>query len=362
MSLKTIIIAIFLCFFQNLKAQKFDTQSIDKFWDLVGTLKQDIPISDAAWTDFYNQKGNKIWFDASRGLDKNYPEAYRKCMEIVFMPSKKAVLNGYLKDINSRGLDTVFVKQLYEEYALNEAGLRHYYKRMRETAYMDSVYALACKVLPKNFVKPQQKIDTLNIFIHGIETSAMAGRKGIFFALGGLYRIELSQFGALGAHELHHVLRESQVKEKIDTTDEFAVLGLNDCLNEGSADLLNVPNIINLPQFERLRKFQLEGSEDILKTFDNWLKTAYLSKGKTTKSYDAVKELFKYSGGHNPGYYMADVIQRNGFFGDLREHIGDPFYFLMLYDEASKRDKNVSFKFSKESIKYAKLLQKKYLK
>jgi hypothetical protein len=30
MNLKTIIIAIFLCFFQNLKAQKFDTKSIDK--------------------------------------------------------------------------------------------------------------------------------------------------------------------------------------------------------------------------------------------------------------------------------------------------------------------------------------------
>jgi Putative zinc dependent peptidase (DUF5700) len=357
-----LFILLFLLKFNTLNAQNFDTKSIDKFWELTAHLKQDKSISDSLWTDFYNQKANKIWFDASRNLDKNYPESYRKCMEIVFMPSKKEVLNGYLKNINSRGLDTIFVKGLYEDYALNEAGLRQFYKRMTETAYMDSVYVLASKMLPKNFVKPQKKLDTLNIFIHGIESSAMAGRKGIFFALAGLYTIEKTQFGALGGHELHHILRESGLKETIDSTEEFAVLALEDCLNEGSADLINVPNVINQPKFERLRGFQLEGSEDILKTLDNWLKTAYLSKGETHKTYREVQALFRYSGGHNPGYFMADVIERNSFWEDLRANITNPFYFLKLYQKAAKKDLKKPFLFSKDSLKYVAYLEKKYLK
>jgi hypothetical protein len=364
--MKNYFLALFILLFshkfQTLNAQKFDTKSIDKFWSLVTIMKADKPITDSLWTDFYNEKGNKIWFDASRNLDKNYPESYRKCMEIVFMPSKKVLLNGYLKNINARSLDTIFVKGLYENYALNEAGLRQFFKRMKETAYMDSVYFLASKMLPKNFVKPQKKLDTLNIFIHGIESSAMAGSKGIFFALAGLYTIEKTQFGALGGHELHHILRVSLLTEKIDSTEEFGVYALEDCLNEGSADLINVPNVINQPNFESLRIFQLEGSEDILKTLDNWLKTAYISKGKTYKTYREVQELFKYSGGHNPGYFMADVIQSNGFLEDLREHISNPFYFLKLYQKAAKKDPRKIFLFSKESLKYVLILEKKYLK
>lgn len=360
--MKNVLLIAFLLSVSTGFAQNFDTKSLDKFWELTVLLKQDKPISDSLWTDFYNQKANKIWFDAARGLDKNYPESYRKCMKIVYMPSKKAILEGFLKNINSRGLDTIFVKGLYEEYFLQEQAIKNYYEKVLKMAYMDSAYVRAARVLPKNFVKPQKHLDTLNLYIHGIEGSAMAGRKGIFFGMSGLYRIDEGQFAALAAHELHHYLRPSQLKDSIEKADEFAVYGLEDCLNEGSADLLNVPYNINKPKFERLRIFELEGSEILLKTLDEWLKTAYLTKGKTTHTHDEVKVLFKYSGGHNPGYYMADVIQHNGFLDDLREHIGDPFHFLMLYDKATKRDKNTPFKFSKESLKYAKILQKKYLK
>jgi hypothetical protein len=359
--MKISVLSISLLIVTTSYAQNFDTKSLDKFWALTMLLKQDQPITDSLWADFYNQKANKIWFDASRGLDKNYPETYRKCMEIVYMPSKKPVLEGFLKNINARSLDTIFVKGLYEEYFLQEQDIKTYYDKVLKSAYMDSAYMLALRVLPKNFVKPQKHLDTLNLYIHGIEGSAMAGRKGIFFGMSGLYTIDRGQFAALAAHEIHHYLRPSQLKDRIEKADEFAVYGLDDCLNEGSADLLNVPNMINKPDAERLRIFQLEGSETILKTFDLWLKTAYLTNSKTTHTHDEVKELFKYSGGHNPGYYMTDVIQRNGFLDDLRGHIGNPFYFLMLYDKATKLDKNKLFKFSKESIKYAKILQKKYL-
>jgi Putative zinc dependent peptidase (DUF5700) len=361
-NIKALLFVANLLFVPHAYAQNFDTKSLDKFWALTELLKQDKPISDSLWTDFYNQKANKIWFEAARGLDKNYPESYRKCMEIVYMPSKKAVLNGFLKNINARGLDTIFVKGLYEEYFLQEKEIKTYYDKVLKSAYMDSAYVRALRVLPKNFIKPQKHLDTLNLYIHGIEGSAMAGRKGIFFGMSGLYQIDKGQFAALAAHELHHYLRPSQLKDSIKSADEFAVYGLEDCLNEGSADLLNVPYNINNPDFARLKIFELEGSETILKTFDAWLKTAYLTKGKTTHTHDEVNELFKYSGGHNPGYYMAEVIERNGFLDDLREHIGDPFYFLILYDKATKRDKNTPFTFSKESLLFAKQLRKIYVK
>jgi hypothetical protein len=69
-----------------------------------------------------------------------------------------------------------------------------------------------------------------------------------------------------------------------------------------------------------------------------------------------------YTSGHNPGYFMADIIVREGYKKLLIENVQDPFYFITLYNKAAKKDKNRPPVFSAVAMRYCKQLKKKYWK
>jgi len=65
--------------------------------------------------------------------------------------------------------------------------------------------------------------------------------------------------------------------------------------------------------------------------------------------------------GHIPGYYMANIIDKNGFKEELIAHIEDPFEFVYLYVKAAKKDRE-AYRLSDKTINLIKSIDQKYRK
>ena len=341
-------------------AQTFDTDSVDAFWRVVEEVKSDRSISDGMWSEFRNQEANKIWFGLAVKLDANYELYYRNAIEIVFQPSRKQELSDILKLPKSspRNLQNIFVAGMYENYYLKQDKIKEFYKKVKNDDYLATVYNLSLTMLPKNYKKPVETLKNLKIYVHCIENGATAGKYGLIFSAAGLYNFEKDNLGILAAHELHHILRKSNIKDDVAPDKEYAVRIMESCLNEGSADLINNSPVFSNPEFAELKGRTLANSEEKIRTIDGWFSDGYKNKLNSRTTED-VNKLFDYLGGHNPGYFMSSTIVKNGFRNQLRETVDNPFEFFLLYQKAAKIDKNVP-RFSVETIKFIKALNKKY--
>ena len=70
-------------------------------------------------------------------------------------------------------------------------------------------------------------------------------------------------------------------------------------------------------------------------------------------------EIIKYFSGHIPGFYMAEVIKRNGMEQQLVDPCEDPFSIFKLYNRAAKKDDAKPILFSPEAMDYLNELEKK---
>ncbi len=253
--MKHILTALLLTAFHYVSAQNLNLESATKFWKVVDEVKNNNSISEELWLEFRNAKADSLWFGMATKMDKNYEPYYRNAIEIVFKPSNKRLLDSILElpKNSPRNLQNIFVIGMYHNYFLKESGIRAFYKRISEPSYLDTIYNIATSMLPKNFKKPVDKMEKLNIYVHGIENGANATKHGIIFSMAGLYSFEKNSFGIMGAHELHHILRISKLKDSIQYNHQFAIDIMESCLNEGSADILNNLPAFALQEFEDLK-------------------------------------------------------------------------------------------------------------
>ena len=364
--IKEVLVAMLIAVTINTScAQTIHTESADKFWQLITKLESDEPISDSMWLDFRSQFANNNWIERhNSGWNKNYESGIRKALEIVFRPSLQDVRDSIIAlpepdeftpksdDWNYVNMHTQDLSSLY----LNKIdSIKEFYDRSIDGSYSEKMYNMALEMLPKKFEKPNQ-LDTINIYIFGISAAASAGSYGIMLPVGFLYERDKDQVGSLGAHELHHILRgsENHLSADIKDQDMYAVYAMHSALNEGSANLIGM----NYTGFEDWKTRYTEDSEEIILSLDS----LFSSTSRLEATREAINSLFKYSGGHNPGFYMADVINRNGLKEALRENVYNPFYFFLLYQQAASKHSSQPPLFSPKSIQYIKSLQQAYYK
>ncbi|WP_316804457.1 DUF5700 domain-containing putative Zn-dependent protease [Pedobacter nototheniae] len=92
-----------------------------------------------------------------------------------------------------------------------------------------------------------------------------------------------------------------------------------------------------------------------VKQLDTAMQLILKSKGAAFKTVKQYRNLMNYSSGHNPGYYMADIIVRNGYRKALIENVQNPFYFIYMYNKAAKKDKNHRQYFQKWQLVFVNL-------
>jgi hypothetical protein len=357
--LKTICISIALFLFGTLtvKSQTIHLEALDAYWKITERLKQGDTLSREAWQQFMDMDGNREYI-RNQAFDARYMESYRKAMQTVYLPKNAEKL----KMMMEKKFD-YWIEYKVNQYKVHEAELKAYATHLKESAYLDSIYKQVWAWLPERL----HRKSAVDIYFIGIDNDALVEKGTIVFTLWAAYNQDLLKYGILGAHEMHHILRGAWSPGKISAADEGLMYVLNVVLNEGSADMIDkkytIDNLDKVPgelQFDFI--LDLESSGKIIGQIDSCIRIMAASNGEKFTSTKQYRKIIKYTSGHNPGYYMADVIVRNGFKKELLEHIQDPFNFFRLYDKAARKDKKNPVRFSAASMKYCKALEKKYRK
>lgn len=337
------------------QAQTINTEALDAYWKMVEPLKQGDSLSVETWNNFLQLKGNQIYIK-NQGFDKAYLANLRKAVEVVYMPVYASVVAERMKKPFEYWL-TYKVNQ----YKVHEVELKAYQQRLATASYQEAIYTNAWAWLPKRL---HQKAPNLTIFLLGIENDAIASGDVLVFTLWAAYNNDKLKEGILAGHEMHHALRKPVAFQQVAEQDKGLLYTLNSILNEGSADMIDKKyGIINkdkVPTEFDYEDFLLGKSDSIIQKIDENITRMAQSNGQEYQSVKYYRNLVKGTSGHCPGYYMADVIVRNGLKNKMLENIQNPFAFVYLYNQAAKKDHAKPPVFTEISISYLKGLEKKY--
>ncbi|MDP5045291.1 MAG: hypothetical protein NWQ06_09970 [Leeuwenhoekiella sp.] len=340
-------------------AQTMQFEPLNAYWDLVDTLKNGDSLSKEKWDDFLAIEANRTYVD-NQGFDANYLERFRKNLELVYMPKNDSLLQTYIPAIEKDPSSYWFIYKVYV-YKKYENELKAFQKQLEDPKYINRIYEQAFEWLPRDL---QRKETGVNFYLIGIENDAIAGGEVVIATLWNLYNQDKINLGSTAGHEMHHILRNPVNFESVAESDLGLLYFLNGVLNEGSADMIDKPKNIQfedeIPGELQFKEFVLDQADSIIKAVNTNIIELQKSKGASFKTERDYRNLVKWTSGHCPGYYMADIIVRNGYKKQLLKNIQNPFYFMYLYNKAAKKDKSSPALFSESSIKYIKSLETKY--
>ncbi|MBD1397944.1 hypothetical protein H9Q13_12270 [Pontibacter sp. JH31] len=346
-TLFTFLVIMVSC--QLIQAQTIDATAATRYFEMTDSLRKGRPVSDKLWESFLNQEGNRQYIQ-NQGYSQNYLNRLRKDLEVVYMPQHDSLLQERLKNPRQH-----YNTYLFHFYKANEPQLQEYLQKIitDRKAYLASLYAETHSLLPKRLrhTKPEA-----TLYFNAMGNDAVATQGNVILTLWGSYVYDREKFGILGGHELHHLVRK-QKRYVVAEKDESLVFMLQLLLNEGSPDLIDKRYTMaeSVPEDMRFGGYLLEHGEKQLPKVDEAIRE--IAAGTKTYNSKEIKQQVIGMSGHIPGFYMADVVERNGLRKKLIANIDDPFQFIFLYNKAAKKDKAKPFVFSDEAIAYLKQVE-----
>ena len=344
---KNIIFFIVFGFSHFLIGQNIDVSAVERYFKMTDSLKNDNPLSKSTWESFLNMNGLKL-YAANQGFDKAYLELYRASMEIVYMPKNDSTLKIQLKKP-----EKYFLVHIINQYKVHEQAFKSYIKNIEQDkeGYIRTMYKNCYDVLPKRMHK---MAENSTLYFIPIFSDAVAEDKDVVVTLFCAYFMDKIKNGAVLGHEIHHVLRKN--KTMTAGVDSALYVILTQILNEGSADLIDkkLTEKPECPDELKYSEYILAYSEGMVGKLDTAILNHINKSAAITKK--EISDIAPMSG-HVPGYYMALVIDRNGFRKNLIKAIDDPIQFILLYNKAAKMDAEKPHVISEISINYLKKIK-----
>jgi hypothetical protein len=339
-----ITISAIFSFVSSIHAQTINTEAVTKYWELTDSLKHNKPITDAQWERFINIDGNKTY--ASSEFDSVMLTRYRKAIEIAYMPANDSLLQARLK---AKDWYCILAKRYKDE----EAQLKGYLANITEKPdYFNQAYKYVYEYLPK---KSQHRVKDVKLYYNCLSNDAISYPNGLFFSLLSVIDNSKTKTGTLEAHELHHRLREeTDISKNQDPKDEGLLWAIHNIPNEGIADMIDK----TWEKPEDIKEWLIDPAPATIKSLDSCIMVLALNKYniQTERYY---RNLLKRTTGHMPGFYMAQVIVKNGYKQQMIDGSADPFTFFYLYNKATVKDAAHPPVFSIKSIAYLQMLEKR---
>ncbi|MBC3540357.1 DUF5700 domain-containing putative Zn-dependent protease [Rufibacter sediminis] len=353
MNLRTALF-LFLAYVGTLSfcgAQTVNTQAADRYWQITQALRQNQPLTDATWKEFLELQGNKVYIKGV--FDSVSLKNYRRAIEVNYMPQHDSLLQAKLKAQS-------WYYVLVNDYKRNEEAQKEYLRQTSQNpAYLQSMYTLAYEYLPQ---RAHTKVQDLKLYYNALGNDATSRKEGIFFSLNSATNWSKSKAGILEAHEIHHQIRPK--KDFGDVAEEDAALlwTLGSIQNEGTADLIDKKVFLQAGGQDSIGMHQwlLANAPGTIQKLDSTIQTMAAKGPQANAPHKFYQRLMNGTAGHQPGFLMALVIERNGYLRQMNETIDDPFAFVHLYQKAAKKEKGRVPMFSKASLTYLKKLEKKY--
>jgi hypothetical protein len=79
------------------RAQTIDTEAATAYWKMTDALRRNEPLTTQAWREFLTIPANKLYVGAVFGSDTASLSAYRRAIEVVYMPRYDSLRQARLK-------------------------------------------------------------------------------------------------------------------------------------------------------------------------------------------------------------------------------------------------------------------------
>lgn len=331
-------------------AQTVNVDAVNRYWEITDALRQNKPLTDQVWQDFLELPGNKTY--VKNVFSEDDLASYRRAIEIVYMPRYDSLRQAKLKA-------QVWYCVLVNDYKQRENEYKTYVaEAAKNPAFLDLMYTNAYAYLP---AQDHTKVDNLRIYYVALGNDASSQNEGIFYSLRAATDVARIKPGLLEGHEMHHQLNRRKDYGTIAPADESLMDILLRTQSEGIADLIDKKWEVQQPGDPlEIREWGLDSAPTCIQRMDSAIQSQ--ARGGAPASLRFYRRLSKGSNGHVPGFYMASIIEKNGYAPQMIAKVNDLFAFVALYQKAAKKDKTHPTRFSKASEHYLKQLAHKYAK
>lgn len=344
---KKIFLLVLVSFSSYTSVGQINTEAIEAYFHIADSLETGKVISEDTWNLFFNMAGNSAFLQKYSRAAPELKRKFRITMEQIYGPSKTD------RESNDKDLFRHDIVYLYK----NEVDVKNFIKSLQSTHFIDSIYKQAYTFLPKRL---QQPVKNLQIYFSApIVPEAFAKGYTIYLNTAIEHMVSHVKLGSVASHELHHLLLEKLKPKNIPSGNEIPIIiVLNHISREGIADLIDKKYLALLPDtlYSHLLKRGLSKSDSIIIDLNHEIER--LGQSTEIKPIFNPKLLRGFTG-HIPGYYMAQIIERNGYLDELLTNIENPISFICLYNLAAKRDKTKPASFSDNTIRFLKKIDSK---
>lgn len=331
------------------RAQTVNVEAVTRYWEITDALRRNEPLTDQVWHDFLELPGNKAYVRSVYAAEDL--ARYRKAVEVAYMPRYDSLRQARIK-----AGDWYYI--LANNYKLREQEYRTYVAQTaKNPAYLDLMYTSAYAWLP---ARNRTKLADLHLYYVALGNDATSQKEGLVFSLHAATEYVKIKPGILEGHEMHHQLQPIKKFGTVDPADEGLLAILHDIENEGVADQVDKPWVMQTSDSLETRNWLLAPAPAVIHKMDSLVQSQ--ARGGAPSTRKQYRRLTNGSNGHLPGFYMSSVIVKNGYAKQLIDHAGDPLAFVLLYQKAAKKDKSHAPRFSDASVRHFKQLARKYAK
>jgi hypothetical protein len=352
-----ISIIIFSCGSNLSHRSNLDFSGMDEFWKITSILTKDIEPDDNDWNALFNTPGYSILTQSE--FSKDY---FKNYFRLAYMPNKKNMLREELDKPHWR---VQYLRHMTNVLSQKEKIKNHRKKLISSNDITREALKLTKEYFPGDTLVTDD-LPQISFVVFGNDARGYSN-----IVIDVLFSMEQgNKIKYLVGHEAHHFYRNKQLEFNFPGPghpDYNLIWVLNQIQAEGIADQID----------KRVRFFDGGDMEDSkwAHKFKEYLKLTpgliirmdslfvqYSSQSEDLNSLsEELKKIIPMSG-HPTGYYMTRAIIENLGKNELLKHVGNPFQFFRLYNQAAQKDTERYPAFSEESLKLIKHLESRYLK
>ncbi|SHF22860.1 DUF5700 domain-containing putative Zn-dependent protease [Pedobacter caeni] len=326
-----------------------DTAPIDLYLEIAEHIKKNGTLDEALVKKYFSHPIVSL-FKHRPGFDS-----------VKFLNNLKAVYSN--KPIPTSQEDDDYL--LMKKYFQNEVGIRKGLELVKQT----NIGEMVRKRL-KPFYPESINLDSIQLhFVYMFLDEGNGGLPGYVLnsALQTSY-LDKKHIDIISAHEAYHTITNAVFTDRFKlllgatpsdkiTSDQNLLWYIQIVSEEGIADLIDKKIISSgksplVGEVNRLRENETVRAEKRIQQLDS-----LLADTNGNLNFLSLNDILE-NGGHIPGRFMAEKIEKANLLGKFIQHTGNPFQFLYLYNEAVKGQISLP-RFSERSISNLKALEYK---
>jgi hypothetical protein len=332
-------------------ASSVDFSGVERFLELTAILERDEEPAPEAWDALFATPGYAVLLEREFGRGF-FEENFR----LAFMPSRQEELARRLEE--REGFWAQFLPH-YVRARFARDTIRRELGSLRELTFVAGAVEKAAALLPS--VEPGD-YPPISFVIFGPDARGYSP-----VVIDVLYLRDRGEYvTSFVAHEFHHYYRNRLLQL---TQDREILWVINQVQAEGIADQINVGEWFHDPvlfeeQAARPRNRAYlewyERSPEVIRKMDGLFSKMFRhpeARGELGAELQAAVP----QSGHPTGFFMANVILEELGSVALKDHIGNPFRFFLLYNEAAGRRGGDTPIFSDEAVALVRELEGRYL-